>query len=233
MPSRCRRPRWCGVGVALLLPAVLVGCSSTNSTDAQSSTSTRAKPAATAAFCGQQHPAADCVVADNGRFAVAIVKPLGYAAQAAGVFLTADLDRSLARIAELLPGPRSDILIYGSTQGIIPGTGVGGFTDPATGQVSIPVNIQQRSSALRRTLSIWLRQALSHEIDHSVRIEAGPGFGPTLLGQLVSEGMASAFDVQVQPTIALPWTHALSPAQEGQMWSRARPLLQQDRKSVV
>lgn len=93
--------------------------------------------------------------------------------------------------------------------------------------MTIPIDVEQNRSALRRTLSVWLLEALTHEIDHSVRIQDGPGFGPTLLAQMISEGMSSAFDIEVQPTIRLPWTHALTAGEERQMWNRARPLLAQ------
>ena len=42
---------------------------------------------------------------------------------------------------------------------------------------------------------------------------------------MISEGVASAFDFQVQPTIHLPWTDALTAHQERMMRRRARPLL--------
>ena len=96
---------------------------------------------------------------------------------------------------------------------------------PGSGQVQILLDIQQAPSALRRSVSTWLLQALAHEVDHSVRIEAGPGCWPTLLDQRICEGMSSAFDIQVEPTIQLPWFRALTACQETAMWSRAHPLL--------
>lgn len=224
MWSTCRRPSASRVCVAFVVSAVLAGCLSTG-TNLKSSASNDAKPVATPTFCSLQHPAAECVVADNGRFAVAIVKPLDSAARAVGVSLVGDVKASLIRVARLLPGPRTDILIYGSAD-VIAGTGVNGSTD-SSGLVQIMIDTHQSRSALKTTLRVWLLQALSHEIDHSVRFEAGPGFGLPLLDQLITEGLASAFDVEVQPTLRLPWAHALSARQERELWNRARPLLQQ------
>lgn len=93
------------------------------------------------------------------------------------------------------------------------------------GLVQITLEAEQRRSALRRSLATRLLQALSHEVDHSGRIQAGLGCQTTLREELVCEGVASAFDLEVQPTIHLPWTDALTVQEERVMWRRARPLL--------
>lgn len=209
----------------LLLCTVLAGCSSATA-HTRSSTSAGAPTATAPAFCRQQHPAVDCVVAEHGRFTVAITTPLSAAARKVGVAIGADLTRSLHRIAALLPGPHTDILLYASAKGTFTGLHVGGYTAP-NGQVDIPVDTRQSPPALRTTLRRWLRVALSHETDHSVRAQAGPGLGPTLLDLVISEGMSSAFDLEVQPDIRLPWTHALGRQQERRLWAHMRPLLGQ------
>jgi Predicted Zn-dependent protease (DUF2268) len=214
MLSSERGVGWRSVVVAALLAPAFTACSS----------ATNKRSSAAPAFCRQQHPAADCVVADAGRFAVAIPRPVVFATEKLGVSTRAVLTSSLERIGRLLPGPRTNIVIVSGTQ-VIPGTGTNGFTDPATGQVQITLKLVQSRSALERTLRTWLPVALAHEVDHSVRIEAGPGFGRTLLEQLISEGMSSAFDLQVEPTINLPWIHALTAREEKTMWTRAQPLL--------
>jgi uncharacterized protein YjaZ len=89
------------------------------------------------------------------------------------------------------------------------------------------VDTRQHAGSLKRSLTTYRVEALAHEIDHSVRIEAGPGFGNTLLEELVTEGMSSAFDIQVQPTDIPPWTRALTRQQGRTLWTRARPLLNQ------
>ena len=53
----------------------------------------------------------------------------------------------------------------------------------------------------------------------------GPGFGPTLLPQLITEGMATAFDQAAFPGPVNPWTHAITPAQECALWKEASPQL--------
>ena len=194
--------------------AVLTGCSS----------QTHRKIAPLPDFCRYQQPVAACVVADHGRFTVDIQDPLVAATRKAGGGLSRSVTHSLDRIGRLLPGPHTDILMVDGTQ-VIPHTGVGGDTSLTTGQVRITLDVKQNPRALRQSLRVWVAQALSHEVNHSVRIQTGPGFGTTLLDQMISEGVASAFDIQVQPTIHLPWTDALTNHRERVMWNRARSLL--------
>lgn len=200
--------------LVVLLAATVAGCSSTK----------HAAHPTLPAFCTQRYPAAECVVSDRGRFAVAIVALLQSAARQVGIPIGSTVTTSLDHIASLLPGPHTNVLMFSGTQ-VIPGLGVNGFTDPISGEVEIAIDVRQSPSALRRSLSVWLLPALAHEVDHSVRIQAGPGFGRTLLEQLISEGLSTAFELQVDPHIQLPWTHALSAGEEREMWRRTRPLL--------
>lgn len=123
----------------LLLTVAIAGCSS----------ATHKTHSALPAFCSQEHSAADCVVADGGRFAVAILKPLTSSTEKVGVSLGNTVTSSLDRIGRLLPGPQTNILMADGTQ-VVPHTGVNGVTDPGSGQVQILLDIQQTPSALRR-----------------------------------------------------------------------------------
>jgi Predicted Zn-dependent protease (DUF2268) len=67
-----------------------------------------------------------------------------------------------------------------------------------------------------------LPRALSHEVDHSVRILAGPEFGNTLLTQIISEGISSVFDEAAFPGPPDPWDRAISPSQECALWNTAQ-----------
>jgi hypothetical protein len=118
----------------------------------------------------------------------------------------------------------TEIHIQASTK-VIPQTGANGSTTPRTGQVLISLDPAQTRAAFRRTLTTWLLVTLAHEVDHSVRIQAGSGFGLTLLEDFISEGMWFDFDIEVEPTIRLPWVYALTRGEERTMWNRARPLL--------
>ena len=70
-------------------------------------------------------------------------------------------------------------------------------------------------------MEVSLPRALSHEVDHSVRILAGPEFGTTLLTQIITEGISSVFDEAAFPGPPDPWDRAISPSQECVLWNRA------------
>jgi uncharacterized protein YjaZ len=146
-------------------------------------------------------------------------------ANAIGVSLVGDVTKDLTRIAALLPGPPTVIIIEQSTN-VTPETGELGYTDPTTGQVLIQLDPVSQVS-FSETLGVWLPQALAHEVHHSVRSLNGPGFGNTLGEFLVSEGMASAYFHEAFPGTNAPWDDALTRVQEHALWNRAQPVLEQ------
>ena len=146
-------------------------------------------------------------------------------ADATGVSLKGVVTKDLTRIAALLPGP-SSVIIIEQTANVTPETGELGYTDPATGQVLIQLDPNSQVT-FSETLAVWLPEALAHEIHHSVRALTGPGFGDTLGAFLVSEGMASAFFHQAFPGTNAPWDNVLTPVQEHALWNQAQPLLTQ------
>lgn len=74
-------------------------------------------------------------------------------------------------------------------------------------------------------MRFWLPRTLSHEVNHSVRILAGPGFGTSLLEDMITEGISSVFDEAAFPGPPNPWDNALGAAQECTMWKQAKPIL--------
>jgi len=183
--------------------------------------------------CAQLSPTLTCsyvgigrfTVVHIGRFTVGFDPRVARSANATGVSLISDVTKDLQRIAALLPGP-STVIVIEQTTNVTPETGELGYTDPTTGQVLIQLDpISQVSFS--ETLAVWLPEALAHEIHHSVRTLTGPGFGNTLGEFLVSEGMASAFRHQAFPGTDAPWDKALAPAQEHALWNQAQPLLTQ------
>jgi hypothetical protein len=88
---------------SLVLPVavMLTGCGSATTHPA------RARPEP--GFCSVAHVLDTCVVADHGRFVVAVDRPLISAARKVGVSLTSNLTRSLDLVGRLLPGPVTDI----------------------------------------------------------------------------------------------------------------------------
>jgi hypothetical protein len=183
--------------------------------------------------CAQLSPTLTCSyvgigrfrVVHIGRFTVGLDPAVTRSADASGVSLVRDVTMDLTRIAALLSGP-STVIIIEQTTNVTPETGELGYTDPTTGQVLIQLDPVSQVS-FSETLAVWLPEALAHEIHHSVRTLTGPGFGSTLGAFLVSEGMASAFFHQAFPGTNAPWDNALTSAQEHALWKQAQPLLTQ------
>jgi hypothetical protein len=147
----------------------------------------------------------------HGRFTVALSGKALQEAKAAGFGLPALVARALARISALLPGPHSAITVnYARGSALKAQAGVYGFTNPLTARIRTgfgPTSQVTTGEALR----LWFPRALAHEVNHAVRMRKGPGFGPTLLPQLISEGIATVFDQAAFPGPVNPWTHAISP----------------------
>ena len=156
----------------------------------------------------------------NGRFTVTFSAAALQAARGAGINLPAVVSRALERINALLPGPHTTIAVgLGPPGTVIPQTGANGMTGRA-GQVTVSFRPTPQAS-LRTAVESSLPRALSHEVDHSVRILAGPQFGDTLLTQIITEGISSVFDEAAFPGPPDPWDRAISPSQECVLWDRA------------
>jgi hypothetical protein len=104
----------------------------------------------------------------------------------------------------------------------IPEVGVGGFTNPVSGAVLISLSADARVP-VSESLTVWLRQAVAHELDHSKRILDGPGYGTTLGEALVSEGLADNFSLDAYPkTPPIPWDETLQPNELNRLAAIAR-----------
>jgi hypothetical protein len=204
--ARRRSWRWAVIPVLAL---VLAACTSSAVRSGQPPRSSAPSgPPATASTAQQ-------------RFTVLLSTPARELASSAGVSLSQLLASALNHINALLPGPPTVIVVkIGDPSQLIPRQGVSGFTSPATGQIILQVGRTAQSS-LAQTLHLWLLRDLAHEVNHSVRILGGTGFGATLLQQTISEGIATAFDQAAFPGPPDPWTHAITPAQECTLWRKA------------
>ena len=159
-------------------------------------------------------------VAGN-RFTVTFSGAALQAAQGAGINLPAVVSHALEHINALLPGQATAIAVGLAQPGtVIPQAGTSGITGKR-GQVTVAFRPTQQAS-LGRAVEFWLPRALSHEVDHSVRILAGPGIGSTLLPQIISEGISSVFDEAAFPGPPNPWDRAISPSQECTLWNTAQ-----------
>jgi hypothetical protein len=159
-------------------------------------------------------------------FEVAISEDAANASQAAGVDLEGLSVRSARRSFELHPH-RGKIRIEVALDAAraIPGIGVGGFANPATGDVSVWID-EAPPGGLKAALETWVPATVAHELHHRSRIRVGPGYGITLAEALVTEGLADHFAAEAFPdTPPQPWDHALSAEQEAELWRKAQPIL--------
>jgi Predicted Zn-dependent protease (DUF2268) len=207
--ARCVRVVRIRLTPGLLGLSMLAACSSGNSPSSAPRTG----------LCAQI-PSATCITADGHRFTVAIGQQAIRSATAAGVSLPEVVTAALNHIGALLPGSTTQIGIILGTQ-VIPEIGVTGFTDPSSGEITITLDPHSQIP-YKQTLLEWVPDTLSHEIDHAVRIEGGPGFGNTLEEALISEGLATAFDEEAWPNLHDPWADAVMVPQEAALWQRAQ-----------
>jgi Predicted Zn-dependent protease (DUF2268) len=160
-----------------------------------------------------------------GRFTVVISGRALQAAGTAGINLPDLIAGALGRINALLPGPETTITV---TQpwpgGLIRQAGVAGFTWPRSAHIIVAFAATPQVS-ITKALRFWFPRDLAHEVSHSVRILAGPGFGTALLPQLITEGIATDFNQAAFPGPADPWANAITPAQECALWQKAKPQL--------
>ena len=208
--TRRRSWRWAVVPVLAL---TMTGC-----TSSAGRTSQPPRPSAPS-----RHPATGSTA--QKRFTVLLSTQARQLASSAGVSLSQLVASALNHVNVLLPGPPTAIVVkIGNPSDLIPQEGVNGFTSPATGQIILQLGRTAQSS-LAQTLHLWFPRALAHEVNHSVRILGGTGFGTTLLQETISEGIATAFDQAAFPGPPDPSTRAITPAQECALWEKAKPQL--------
>jgi hypothetical protein len=195
---------------ALASLMLVAACSSSPSPSAYPATAATRRPV-TETFAGH-------------RFTVKFSALAVAKASAGGTSLPRVVGRALGRINALLPGPPTTISVSYNSSQVVPQTGTDGFTNLGTGAITIWFRPTPQVS-IRRIMQLWLPRTLSHEVDHSVRILAGPGFGSSLLQQTISEGISSVFDLAAFPGPPNPWDRAVSRSQECALWTQAQPLL--------
>lgn len=165
---------------------------------------------------------------DGNRFTVTLGAQALAKAGAGGANLPQVVAHALAHVNALLPGPPAAITVsYASSSSqVVPQTGVNGVTNSKTGGIAIVFG-QTPQVSLGTIMQLWLPRTFSHEVDHSVRARAGPGLGGTLLEEIISEGISSAFDMAAFPGTPDPWNRAITRSQECALWKQAQPLLAQ------
>ena len=158
----------------------------------------------------------------GGHFRVRIGASALGLARIAGIDLAAATEDALRRIDVVLPGPTPDITIDVDPSIAIKEIGVGGITDPRNGAVRIGL-LPRPPAGMPIAVHDWLAGSLAHELHHSRRIRAGPGYGTTVGEAIVTEGLAVAFEREAFPTAPFsPWGAAIDPASQHRLWPLAQ-----------
>lgn len=102
----------------------------------------------------------------------------------------------------------------------LPGIGVGGYS-PSDCLAFIA--IEPGTPAFRDHWRSALPRTIAHELHH-VRRWQGPGYGTTLRDSLVSEGLATLYEIQARGA-APPYAEAVTDSVRDDLWAQARTLL--------
>jgi hypothetical protein len=166
-------------------------------------------------------PAGDVDVAWHG-FGVHLEPTVILWAHDADVNIRDVIRRALRTSERRLHGRATNITIEAGGLTVIPDVGIGGGTDPITGEVRVAMDSRSHLG-LHTMLTVWLPLAIAHELHHSKRVLDGPGLGTTLADALVAEGSAEAFVRAVYPNAPpIPWVRSLSREQAVEVWRRAQ-----------
>jgi len=113
-----------------------------------------------------------------------------------------------------------DLIVGVSPEETIPETGNGGQTQTP---YIVFVWVDPEHPNVAGSFERELRSTITHEMYHAVRNRVYPWPG-TLLEDVVGEGLADHFDLEINGGEAKPWARALSDNQLREMYHRAEPL---------
>ena len=119
------------------------------------------------------------------------------------------LDDVQMRAADVVVVPALDIVVQAVRYGGIPEIGYMGYT-PRPGVIFL--TLDPYSSALATTMGVALERTIAHELHHALRWDT-VGYGVTLGGALVSEGLAGHFVRQLYDNPPEMWEDTVAPGE--------------------
>ena len=174
--------------------------------------------AALLAACDERRPAPP--PEETSRVTVVVEKEAARAARRAGIDLEDVAETAVERVGRRIALPETVVTILVSRGRRVAATGVGGFADPVSGEVS--VFIDPGRPRLGRVLARGVEPTVAHELHHATRILDGPGFGNSVVEAIVTEGLADVFALETFGRPPPPWTRALGPRAICRWWARAQ-----------
>jgi uncharacterized protein YjaZ len=99
------------------------------------------------------------------------------------------------------------VVVEENPDAVIPETGAGGYTPDSH---TVFVYIDPNNHNLQNNLEAEVRSTVTHEFHHAVRNRTINWKTDTLLGALVTEGLADHFDLEMNGGKPRPWSLALT-----------------------
>ena len=119
------------------------------------------------------------------------------------------IEGAITRVRGEIPVTGVTIMVEADASRAIPGWAIGGR---ARGGITVELSIDPGFPNLANLLDARLPPLTAHELHHIARTR-GPGYGPTLLAAMVSEGLADQFSLELYGGAPPPWITELHGAE--------------------
>lgn len=102
---------------------------------------------------------------------------------------------------------------------------IGGILGYAPDPHNMYITLDSQHPKLLESIPIWVPSTVAHEMHHNKRWST-VGYGQTLLEKIVSEGLASYFEHEMNPELNIPWSRAFKSIEEAtEVWTLAKTKL--------
>ena len=125
---------------------------------------------------------------------------------------------AIKKVTAKIPVDNVDIVFCDNPWGVIPEIGIGANTINA---FLIFIYLDPVFKHFNKTINLEIERTIAHELYHCLRYPY-PGYGRTLLGALVGEGLADHFDIEVTGSKPAIWDAALSAVQMAKLGESAK-----------
>jgi uncharacterized protein YjaZ len=127
-------------------------------------------------------------------------------------------NNTVTKVAAVLPISHTDILLHVRPSWTIPEFGIGGFSPHGAYAL---IHFDPAHSHFDSNIESELAATIAHELHHCAR-SGGVGYGNTLFGALVTEGLACAFEKEFRNGQTPIYAKAIDKPQQAELLSRAK-----------